>query len=594
MQDSPEYCNVSLCDGNLNFENKLNDFRSPLPKTLEFREPYSIALTSITFPNLMLNLNTDDNMIGVSFYQKHDDDNHDVVTRIEDTPCRLLFKTNIPVPSSYYRDIGDFSTKCVDYFEKKYNRNSFLNNPADLDLQTACIGVASIDPELSAHTAYLEAERLYLDIKKGPEPVTFAAMERMLTNTVDYCSIWDDPKWYPDDLFSNTRLAALWTTMPELETTQFFLPRAGMDLLTSEYTAHMGSRLSDLQSIYSYINRLFIKISKNMRRPSLKKHLMLSLEYYFCGICFIDLWMDHSSGIYETLTFDDDSELKTELYNWKVAMEAALSNKHLASLPRLLKSQTQLLLDKYTGHAFNLAHLTNRPINRMADGSLYRVNAYFRDMDKFVQMVRKKAGSFTNKADYIATLEHEMVYVNQKTVSTTNIYKGIVSEVRHFFSRMSTDNDRFQIKERGVFEGHFGIVNFIKIDMYGEELPTFFGLEKSSVLVDNEVTFIGNVPPNIKHKDSNLFLYCQEIEAQFLNQSMTSLLRIIPIPWEAKYGGPIHVTVTKPHFLKLRSNELHQLHFSLYNRQGEPVRFEHTTQTVVVVTVCRPTRHGIL
>ena len=98
----------------------------------------------------------------------------------------------------------------------------------------------------------------------------------------------------------------------------------------------------------------------------------------------------------------------------------------------------------------------------------------------------------------------------------------------------------------------------------------------------------------MKHKNTNLFLYCEELTEQYVNNQMTNLAAVVPIPWEGKYGDPIHISFNTPHFLKLASNRLGKLHFAITNRHGEPIKFEDTTQTVVIVSVLRPTRFHII
>ena len=75
---------------------------------------------------------------------------------------------------------------------------------------------------------------------------------------------------------------------------------------------------------------------------------------------------------------------------------------------------------------------------------------------------------------------------------------------------------------------------------------------------------------------------------------MVKLLAIIPLPWDMPYGDPIHHVVKTPHFLKLSTNHLTKLTFSLRNRFGELIRFEDSDQTVTISTFLRPTRKGVI
>ena len=66
-----EFSIYSVCNTNINHgNNKLNDFKSPLPIHLNTEEVYAMGLFDFTFPNLMHNINRDENMMKISFFQK--------------------------------------------------------------------------------------------------------------------------------------------------------------------------------------------------------------------------------------------------------------------------------------------------------------------------------------------------------------------------------------------------------------------------------------------------------------------------------------------------------------------------------------------
>ena len=57
---------TAICDSNV-FDNKLNDFKVKLAYPPELKQPYSLGLVDITYPNLLYNINRDDNFISLSF-----------------------------------------------------------------------------------------------------------------------------------------------------------------------------------------------------------------------------------------------------------------------------------------------------------------------------------------------------------------------------------------------------------------------------------------------------------------------------------------------------------------------------------------------
>ena len=110
----------------------------------------------------------------------------------------------------------------------------------------------------------------------------------------------------------------------------------------------------------------------------------------------------------------------------------------------------------------------------------------------------------------------------------------------------------------------------------------------------DENKYISPIEPNMKHKNTHLFLNCEEITEQSVNNTQTNVIAIIQCPWGEKYGDPIHVVFPTPHFLKLKSTRLDKLHYIITNRFGDRVKFQHTDQTVMIVSILRPTRYRII
>ena len=94
-----------VCD-NSTPTNKLNRFKVELPFPIVFNEPYSMALANITYPNLMYNINNDDNFLGLSFYKQHNKQEllkPNQLTKIIDGKLhRLEVFINLPIKSAYY------------------------------------------------------------------------------------------------------------------------------------------------------------------------------------------------------------------------------------------------------------------------------------------------------------------------------------------------------------------------------------------------------------------------------------------------------------------------------------------------------------
>ena len=91
-----------------------------------------------------------------------------------------------------------------------------------------------------------------------------------------------------------------------------------------------------------------------------------------------------------------------------------------------------------------------------------------------------------------------------------------------------------------------------------------------------------------------MFLYCEQIREQHVNEILSPLLATIPIPPNSKFGDPVHHPVKNPHYLNLKNNNIDELHFTLKNRQGENVRFTNSSQTIILSLLLRPTKRGVI
>ena len=120
MYSDSEYNIVSICDSNISSNNKLNDFIAPLPYILEFPESYSIAVTDVSFPNMMFNINNDNNTIGFAFYEEYSGDpSHDIVTQAPSGEWKTLIGLiKMPVKAKHYESFKDFGAECASYFKK--------------------------------------------------------------------------------------------------------------------------------------------------------------------------------------------------------------------------------------------------------------------------------------------------------------------------------------------------------------------------------------------------------------------------------------------------------------------------------------------
>lgn len=615
MADNKEYNIVSICDSNVVSSNVLNDFTAPLPTVLEFAEPYSLAITDVTFPNLMFNINKDSNTIGFSFYDRYTGTNasHDIIVRNKDTQeqVRLIGMIKMPVRAKHYIGIDDFSAECMSYFKKRkisYTRDETVYQAIYHKLM--CISLnnileSSIEMLKSNSDEYQIAARSLIDDEVfentglagiAPNPtinhftkMTYDGFVQHMLDAVDKCSIWDTEYFEPYGLLS-PECYNIWADTPGIETTQFQL-KAVKD------TFHRGAiRQAHIQRIHNYLSRIFRAYASQNRfsdasYKTIRNHLKSSIKFYLSGVAFIDVCNDFPVA-------KENTELDVVLER---KLEDFYEKSELSLLPKVeidesyCQDAIQLMKD-LTDIDYNFLDLTAQGLRRLLRGVLQRVKMYFEDVSRMISYGRECAGGVTDRDGYLREVyKHQnpgFIFLNKKIKDLSVDFLG--EEVKALFKRMAHSNDKLVIKKRTGYKERKG-ADYSQIIFEGEEIPEFFGLSgRHDFIIGRDEKFIGNVEPNMKHKNTNLFLYCEQITEQYVNNQMTNLAAVVPIPWEGKYGDPIHVSFNTPHFLKLASNRLDKLHFAITNRHGEPIKFENTNQTVVIVSVLRPTRFHII
>ena len=132
--------------------------------------------------------------------------------------------------------------------------------------------------------------------------------------------------------------------------------------------------------------------------------------------------------------------------------------------------------------------------------------------------------------------------------------------------------------------------DYVRFTFHGDEIPSLLGHNDDHIMVEKKREFIAHVAPNINLKNTHLMLYCSEIRPQAVNDSRARVLAVVPIDANASWGAPMHVTFRPPHFLQIASTYLDTLHFELRTVYGDLVKFEDSSQTVIIVSVVRPTR----
>ena len=621
-----EFSIYSVCNTNINHgNNKLNDFKSPLPIHLNTEEVYAMGLFDFTFPNLMHNINRDENMMKISFFQKFhkDQPETDVMENISGDNFRLLYQVKFPVKSSYYSDFPDFNIKASTYVTKMIEG---LESSAHIDWMhytLLAVGLNNIkNPDAVMEDFFTDYKRdmervinkkvkdnatgefkiLHKPLKTPNNvnyftQISYADFAKTILRTLKSDTRWKAKELYHEDLLSDDAWK-LWELVPDMKTTKFELPNmyGKNGVLPGDWINMSGERRSHIIKMYTYISRLYKMVSENAKEPSVKNHLMLSVKFYLCGIAFIDGMMDRS------FTFDNkdiEDELKADLWEFYGKCDEILDKGTVKNIPDELCLQSMRVLKTLTQNAWDFDNMSVQGMIRVMKGVYTRVRIFTDDMLAMLKYCKRISSSHTNKFNYLETEyaarahPHEYVYINRKL----KIKKPMIvaQELRKLFDRIAvTENGLVIQKYQKPSSQESPLIDFIRISLSGYELQSFFGVSQPDLAVQSDRLFISDKKPNLHHRNTNLFLYCEQIEEQYVNNVMAKVLAVIPIPWNVTYGHPIHHVVMNPTFVNLSTTHLTELRFILRNVNGELINFEDTDQTVIAHTVLRPSRKGII
>ena len=646
-----EFNLVALCDTNIlpGRNNKLNDFTSPLPHAMEFGERYSMCLSDITLPNVMYNINRDDNMMTLSFFQKYDKKPEtDIVYMYKGAQSRLLYQVKFSVKSEQYSNFQDFGAKTSAYIMKMMNGLNEDNNLNWLHTEVLAVGLNNMVNTVTVLNNFFER------YKRNVESVLNKNVKRV-GNVLTAAKIWGPPMKAPVDYDYETNITykklheyimdavnhdSLWTDDDELGL--FHEDLLSEDAMKIWSRAHLETKLFSLRGIYDekdndnpspepdgwpnmtalrrktiitihgYMSKLYRMVADHAGvARNIKNILELSIRFYLCGPVLIDVMVEDGGFLWKDFDntepeLDNDHEFWDEMVEFNGKCNDIINKTAYHPLDDLCL-QSLKMLKTLTGNSFDLDNLKLQDMIRIMKGVYKRVRIFADDVGRMLEECKKIAGDNTDRFNYLqnkisSSNIHEYIYINRKVKIMPSV---VADEVRKLFERMGYTDDGYLVinpyppsaaNDYATRSTYYSpLIELTHISLSGSELQTLFGVTNPSVYAPSAgVLFRSDRKPNFQHKTTNMYLYCDQIEEQYVNNTMVKLLAIIPLPWDTPYGHPIHHVVTTPHFLNLSSAHLTELRFTLRNRHGEEIRFEDTEQTVLVVVVLRPSRKGIL
>jgi hypothetical protein len=640
MYSDNEYNIVSVCDSNISPNNKLNDFIAPLPHIIEFAEAYSIAVTDVSFPNMMFNINNDNNTIGFAFYDKYSGDpSHDIVTHTDSGEySRLIGLIKMPVKAKHYESFKDFAAECSSYFEKikaSYDEKVYneiyhklmcisINNAPEskLDMnhyqkayETAC--ASRIDTEVQSRTGLTgivgtPAAPKYslMGIETTPEykhltDMSYKHFERYALEAVDKITIWDDLKPYGLTSRDGYDFCHGYGIVGDKihDSWEEFWRIWGWEQVDGINLAHhLGAlRHGHIQKLHRCIaDVLEYHTNPDSANKSIKDDLKLYIKFYLCGIAFVDVSNDAATTPLSEADQKIGPDLVKRLNDFYQKSEQSISQNptpttYDTGTGESYCDEATFLLNKVALVNYNFNNLTGHALIRLLKGTAQRVEKFFNNITALINYAKGYAGGVTDRHAYLSDVyKHQppgFVFLNRKKAGSVDI-SSMGKKINQLFERMQYKENRLVIDAYNTDKNE-DWCHYTQLLFEGAELPEFFGMTTFKLTID-ENRYTSPVEPNIKHKNTHLFLNCKEISEQYVNNVQTNVIAVIQCPWGGKYGDPIHVVFPTPHFLKLKSNRLDKLHYVITNRFGERVKFQDTDQTVMIVSILRPTRYRII
>lgn len=294
-----EHTIISVCNSDINPENRLNKFEAPLPHNIYFNEQYSIGVSEISFPNLMCNINNADNILALSFYNKVKNIGTNV-REINGEEYNLDYHINIPINARYYPSIKVFAETCMNYATDYYNKPEHITeiNQVVKDAKDKTHNFNLLSIPLSKFPAD------GINIKESWLQNRLSRMQQMGDNQISgdmdskfpyqsYRDLWGDITNYIIDPSG----WEVWDKHPYLWSEECYRFWDRLDMESTKFTyqfnnlntdSHTTTRESHIHKMYVRIKEIFHALKTNTDIHDIRRNLMLSVQFWMCGVFFID------------------------------------------------------------------------------------------------------------------------------------------------------------------------------------------------------------------------------------------------------------------------------------------------------------------
>ena len=435
MGSSRQYNITSICNSDIT-GNTLNDFQAPFPQPILFDEKYSMAVTEISFPQLMCNINNKNNVLALSFYKNlNSESDHKYLdfnryhfieprTMFNDEKYRLDFHIKIPIKPAYYPDIENFSNTCVGYIEDKYAAQSMKPIDKRTNFRLFTIDMLNTDFGIIESLSSSLQEELKISTLTNFQLNPNYTFKNLWKDTMAYVKeqsalIFDFP-WVSDqDLWTPTAWE-FWNLL-NLKTTQYVLDGIEPDsAAASDYLK--GRRHGYNMLLYDHIRQVFKVQSRGSNVPDIREHLLSSVQFYLCGIFFIDIILNNGD------------DFLNEIIDEKLGDKINIIEKVRDKINMISSSQTEYqfikcddsmmeemidILCAVNCDKYDTENIEPSVLSRVIYGVNNRISMFFDDLKALVKTAlqfHKKNNLPSSKIEYIENHDFDYFSLHQNTM----------------------------------------------------------------------------------------------------------------------------------------------------------------------------------
>ena len=523
--------------------NTLSKFKQPIPYEINFPEDYSVGLSSISFPNILLNIR-EDTVINFAFFKKSTlHDSGEILLPYNGTQFTLISSFSVKIKKGAYLSHKQFTDSILSNFLK-------TQYPTKLPLRS------------------IFTYKLYQSLgvlKPADLDIIATHINLRIISFVDTAS----PKRKNKLTYNQTRVHFKDQLRPGLLNVD-----AGIRNLTG------GAKTAFTELVYGEKSSLFW-----LHIPALKTVLNTPL---------FEFWYGEPKGIpYSEFTKHRRDARKQ--FNGELVIEEAIDFFFDKVWAQLCWKDLQAVGDFKHDFGSRGDYLT------LKNGLLNIVNSYFLDLKLILNHIHE-----TNAHSNSTTIQ-EFLRLNKEpylyNLSDSDIEeegvppKKIYTELQYFLNRMYYDKTRFKVVFLPASDMLRKLPKTKRIDsdlIIGSydstDVTLFLGAD---VLIIDKLENICSFQPKIC-TDTEIYIYLKNIKEQYVNNELLQLFHVIHSGDEVAYGQILQKRYPKPLYLELNNRYLKEFEFEFRTRDGRPAMFDHSTDTVSMVLILRPSARGCI